>query len=106
MDEEEVLGEETEEEGEEEDEEVELESENGEEVETSLEEMLSKRAKIEEGDDEDDVVLDLDREEDPGSLNVRSIPLKNNEFICRSCHLVKRQSQLADAKRRLCRDCV
>lgn len=96
---------------EEEDEEEELEEadddeelEAPEEVESSLEELLAKRAVKNEEDDES--VLDLTPEERVESLNVRAAPLQANEFVCRSCHLVKHNSQLADRRRKLCRDCV
>lgn len=32
--------------------------------------------------------------------------LRDGEFVCRSCHLARLETQLADAKRLLCRDCV
>lgn len=33
-------------------------------------------------------------------------PKQPDEFKCRSCHLLKNVSQLADADKQLCRDCV
>ena len=40
-------------------------------------------------------------------LPTRVIPIRDREeFVCNRCHLVKRKSQLADAERMLCRDCV
>ncbi|MEX0592700.1 MAG: hypothetical protein WD358_06365 [Nitriliruptoraceae bacterium] len=32
--------------------------------------------------------------------------LRAGEFVCRSCHLARRDTQLADSKRMLCRDCA
>ncbi len=32
--------------------------------------------------------------------------LRDGEFVCSSCHLARRETQLADPKRLLCRDCV
>lgn len=32
--------------------------------------------------------------------------LRAGEFVCRGCHLAKRDTQLADADRQLCRDCA
>lgn len=69
----------------------------------SWEELLQKRA---DGEEEEESVLDLSREDRTESLSIRAIPPQANEFVCRSCHLVKHLSQLADRKRRLCRDCV
>ncbi len=74
-------------------------------VETSFDEILSKKI-AEEDDEEEDLLLDLTREERLESLAVKTTPKQANEFVCRSCHLVKHHSQLADKKRELCRDCV
>lgn len=32
--------------------------------------------------------------------------VRDGEFVCRSCFMAKRETQLADAQRLLCRDCV
>jgi hypothetical protein len=32
--------------------------------------------------------------------------LRDGEFVCRSCHLAMRDTQLANAKNMICRDCV
>jgi hypothetical protein len=32
--------------------------------------------------------------------------LRDGEFVCRSCYMAKRESQLADPDRMLCRDCA
>jgi len=32
--------------------------------------------------------------------------LRAGEFVCRSCHLARRDTQLADSKQMLCRDCA
>lgn len=32
--------------------------------------------------------------------------VRDGEFVCRSCHMAKRSSALADADEQLCRDCV
>jgi len=75
--------------------------------ETSLEELLARRAddKVEE---EDESVLDLarggEREESLGPIKV--LPQQQNEFTCRNCFLVKHKSQLADKKKMWCRDCA
>jgi hypothetical protein len=77
---------------------------DSEEVEASLEDMLARRKASSE--DEEESVFDMAREEAPGTIAVRTVPRKADEFVCSSCRLVKHQSQLADRKRRLCRDCV
>jgi hypothetical protein len=58
-------------------------------------------------DDEDEarvaaaVVGDDDDDEDDGIEGLR-----DGEFVCRSCYMAKRESQLADPDRMLCRDCA
>jgi hypothetical protein len=55
-----------------------------------------------EEDDEDlaaVVVGDEDEDEDVDGL-------RDGEFVCRSCFLAKRDTQLADPERMLCRDCA
>lgn len=58
-------------------------------------------------DDEDED--DEDEEAVPGDDRAALsgiTPKRPGEFTCRSCFLVKHPSQLADARRMLCRDCV
>ena len=71
----------------------------------SFDELLSKQIDAEE-DDEEDTILSLTREERLESLSIKATPIQANEFVCKNCHLVKHNGQLADAKRGLCRDCV
>ena len=51
--------------------------------------------------DEDEPV-DAEDKSDGGKVRPRA----PGEFVCQSCFLVKHPSQLADAKRQLCSDCV
>jgi len=74
-------------------------------VETSFEE-LAKRAEDVEDDDDDDVVLLSAGDDKAEALVEKVIPPQANEFTCRSCFLVKHQSQLADKKKMFCRDCA
>ncbi|MFN2526893.1 MAG: DUF4193 family protein [Actinomycetota bacterium] len=80
--------------------------------EASLDEILSQRAaaKPDEDTDEDDIMslVSENAEATPVEpLPTRVVPIKDRkEFVCKSCHLVKARSQLADERRRLCRDCV
>lgn len=78
--------------------------EPGDEVESSLEELVAKR--VDKAEEEDDSVLDLSPDDRIEPLSIRTVPPQANEFICRNCHLVKRNSQLADRRRKLCLDCV
>ena len=85
----------------EEDDDEELEDDD---VEASLDEILKERLVVpdEEEDDEEEVPDTEDRTD--GATKV--LPKQPDEFVCQSCFLVKHPSQLADAKRQLCRDCV
>jgi len=76
------------------------------EVEASLDEIVAKTPDAVDLDEDDESMLDLSREERLESLSIRAVPKQANEFVCNSCHLVKNNSQLADRKRGLCRDCV
>ena len=78
-------------------------------VESSLDELLAKRAPEEkppEEEEEDDSVLALERDERVEPLAVKVVPPQANEFTCKSCFLVKHRSQLADKRRTLCVDCA
>jgi Domain of unknown function (DUF4193) len=82
--------------------------------ETSLEEILTARPTPrrgrEEPEEEEDIISAL--VPDPDLVAVEPlpsvvVPIKDRqEFVCNNCHLVKARSQLADAARGLCRDCV
>ena len=75
-------------------------------VETSFEE-LAKRAEGVEEEDDDEVILELDRGDDKTEALVEKvIPPQANEFTCRNCFLVKHRSQLADKKKMFCLDCA
>lgn len=82
--------------------------------ESSLEELLAKRSATrraaDEPDDDEDIMSSFASEQEPpipDALPTRVIPVKDRqEFVCSRCHLVKARSQLADADRQLCRDCV
>jgi len=87
--------------GEGEDEEEEEEPDD-EDVEASLDVILKERLVVED-EPEDEEATD---QEDKTEGNERVLPKQPDEFVCRSCFLVKHPSQLADAKKMLCRDCV
>jgi hypothetical protein len=73
-----------------------------EDVEASLDVILKERLVVED-EPEDDEVADVDDRAEPTE---RVRPKQPDEFVCRSCFLVKHPNQLADKKRMLCRDCV
>jgi hypothetical protein len=88
--------------------------EDDEDDDASLDQLLSQRAASRRGSDEsedDDDIMALASEKEPrGTVEVapaQVIPIKDRqEFVCQRCYLVKARSQLADAERTLCRDCV
>jgi Domain of unknown function (DUF4193) len=82
--------------------------------EASLDEILtprpSPRRGREEPEEEEDIISALVPDRDLVSIEPLPsvvVPIKDRqEFVCNNCHLVKARSQLADAERGLCRDCV
>ena len=87
--------------GEAEDEEEDEEPED-EDVEASLDVILKERLVVEDEPEDDEATDQEDRTEG----NERVLPKQPDEFVCRSCFLVKHPSQLADKAHMLCRDCV
>jgi hypothetical protein len=81
---------------------------------SSLEQLLAQRSAARRASDEpeeNEDLMALASEREPPlrgeALNPRLIPVKDRqEFVCKRCFLVKARSQLADAERVLCRDCV
>lgn len=80
--------------------------------EDALEEILAQRPgarRAEEDQDEDDIMSLVPEPELPKNVDpppAKLTPVKAHEFVCNSCRLVKKRSQLADKDRMLCRDCV
>ncbi len=74
-------------------------------VELALDEVLAERVRVttEEEDDDDEPIVDLDEKLDQ---NETVLPQQDDEFRCSSCRLLKKNSQLADKKQQLCRDCI
>jgi hypothetical protein len=71
-------------------------------VEASLDEILKERLVVDDVDDDSE-----SPDPDPSSDGMeRVLPKQADEFVCKSCFLVKSFKQLADKKRELCRDCV
>jgi uncharacterized protein DUF4193 len=93
----------------EEDEEADPAAESAEEPETSLDEIIAKKAEEpapEEEADEESVLEPSRGDERVEPLSVKVVPQQPTEFVCKSCYLVKHRSQLADKKKMFCRDCV
>ena len=45
-------------------------------------------------------------EQGPSTENVEAAAKQSDEFVCQSCFLVKRSSQLANRRKMICRDCA
>jgi hypothetical protein len=75
-------------------------------VEASLDVILKERLVVADDDEEDEEEEEAPDSEERGEGSLRVLPKQPGEFVCRSCFLVKSQTQLADKKRLLCRDCV
>lgn len=91
-----------------------LDDDDDESEESSLDELLAQRSASRRGTDdaEDEVeeILSFVPEPELGSVDPlpsKIVPVKDQmEFVCKSCYLVKKKSQLADPERMFCRDCV
>jgi hypothetical protein len=68
--------------------------------EESLEELKARRH------DKNSGKVDEDEAEAAESFELPGADLSQDEFTCMSCFLVHHRSQLADAKKMICRDCA
>jgi len=75
------------------------------EIEATLDEILKERLVVVDDEDEDEEEEPADTD-DRGDGVGKVLPKQPGEFVCQSCFLVKHPSQLADAERMWCRDCV
>lgn len=84
-------------------------AEGAEAPETSLDEIIEKKADEPAPEEaEEESVLETARggDERVEPLAVKVVPQQPTEFVCKSCYLVKHRSQLADKRKMFCRDCV
>jgi len=82
---------------------------DGDGPESSLDELLARRAANAALEGEEEARLaDLGSLLDDGwaERRVKAAPPKRPEFVCARCRLVKPRVQLSDAARPLCRDCA
>jgi hypothetical protein len=80
-----------------------------EQTETSLDEILAKKAEegaAAEDEGEEETILAPGTTDRVETLAVKVVPQQPTEFVCKKCFLVKHRSQLADKRRMFCRDCV
>lgn len=92
---------------EEDDEVVDLEEElHPDDIEEPLDVLLQERTKADRLDEDANDLEDEELEpDDRGEGTARVVPRRDDEFLCRSCFLVKPLSQLAPGEKDLCRDC-
>ena len=77
----------------------------------SIQDLLVKqeaRAEEAEAPDEEDAALlaALAKDERLEPIETKVVPIQATEFVCKRCYLVRHQSQLANKKKMLCRDCA
>ncbi len=91
----------------EDDEVVDLEEElHPDDIEEPLDVLLQERTKADRLDEDANDLEDEELEpDDRGEGTARVVPRRDDEFLCRSCFLVKPLSQLAPGEKDLCRDC-
>jgi hypothetical protein len=91
----------------EDDENLDLEEElHPDDVEEPLDVLLAERTAAERMDEDEAELEDDDLEPDgPADGGGKIVPRRDDEFLCRSCFLVKPLSQLAKGEKDLCRDC-
>lgn len=92
-------------------EEDEDEDEDDDETAEALDELEAEELELLDEEAEDALLVDeaaelraIRREE--LTLNVDAQAPRSDEFVCRSCFLVKRTSQLANRRKMICRDCA
>jgi hypothetical protein len=91
----------------EDDENLDLEEElHPDDVEEPLDVLLAERTAAERMDEDEAELEDDDLEPDERAEGGgKIVPRRDDEFLCRSCFLVKPLSQLAKGEKDLCRDC-
>lgn len=87
-----------------EEEEEEVEEEEEEDLDEDVEDETEESLEVLLGTDHEDEVEITG--ETRGGLTKAAHPIGEGEFTCRSCFLVKRRAQLADAKKLICLDCA
>ncbi len=83
------------------------------ETETAIEAELEAEDRVAVGEEavveallRDRGVLPEEAEIEPVEESELPAPLRPGEFLCSSCFLIKPSTQLGDAGRRICRDCL
>lgn len=82
------------------------EEEDDDDVEASLDVILKERLVVPDEAEEEEEEGEPTDAEDRADGTTRVLPKQPGEFVCQSCFLVKSQTQLADRRKKFCRDCV
>ncbi len=83
----------------------------GEDADEALEDLEAEELELMDDEASQELLVDeaaelraIRREE--LTLNVEAAAKQSDEFVCQSCFLVKRSSQLANRRKMICRDCA
>ncbi|MEE9177084.1 MAG: DUF4193 family protein [Acidimicrobiia bacterium] len=82
-----------------------------EETAEALEELESEELKLTEDEASEALLVDEVKElramrREELTMNVDAQGQKSDEFVCQSCFMVKRMSQMANKRKMICQDCV
>ena len=82
-----------------------------EETAEALEELETQELKLNEDEESEALLIDEVKElramrREELTMNVDAQIQKSDEFVCQSCFMVKRMSQMANKRKMICQDCV
>lgn len=82
-----------------------------EETADALEELENQELKLNEDEESEALLVDEVKElramrREELTMNVDAQVQKSDEFVCQSCFMVKRMSQMANKRKMICQDCV
>ena len=82
-----------------------------EETAEALEELENQELKLNEDEESEALLVDEVKElramrREELTMNVDAQIQKSDEFVCQSCFMVKRMSQVANKRKMICQDCV
>ncbi len=77
----------------------------------ALEELETQELKLNEDEESEALLIDEVKElramrREELTMNVDAQVQKSDEFVCQSCFMVKRMSQMANKRKMICQDCV
>lgn len=89
----------------------ELDETDGDDADEALEDLEAEELELMDDEASQELLVDeaaelraIRREE--LTMNVEAAAKQSDEFVCQSCFLVKRSSQLANRRKMICRDCA